>query len=99
MLAVLLMAAKHDLPVCPLAGGVGLCDYVQHLAMIDYLAFAGTIEGRVVEYVDHLHEHFVHPCVIRDGAYQTPEAPGYSIELKPGTLAAYAHGAERSTAA
>jgi L-fuconate dehydratase len=71
-LAVLLMAAKHRLPVCPHAGGVGLCEYVQHLAMIDYLCFAGTREGRVVEYVDHLHEHFVHPCRVVDGAYMPP---------------------------
>lgn len=88
-LAVLLMAAKHGLPVCPHAGGVGLCEYVQHLAMIDYLCFAGTREGRVVEYVDHLHEHFLHPCVIRHGAYMPPEAPGYSIEMKPQSLETY----------
>jgi L-fuconate dehydratase len=88
-LAVLLMAAKHRLPVCPHAGGVGLCEYVQHLAMIDYLCFAGTREGRVVEYVDHLHEHFVHPCRVVDGAYMPPEAPGYSIEMKADSLEAY----------
>jgi L-fuconate dehydratase len=88
-LAVLLMAAKHRLPVCPHAGGVGLCEYVQHLAMIDYLCFAGTREGRVVEYVDHLHEHFVHPCRVVDGAYMPPESPGYSIEMKPDSLEAY----------
>jgi len=99
VLAVLLMAAKYDLPVCPHAGGVGLCEYVQHLAMIDYLAFSGTMEGRVIEYVDHLHEHFVHPCVVRGGAYLVPEAPGFSIEMKPGTLAAYVHGAEKVAAA
>jgi L-fuconate dehydratase len=88
-LAVLLMAAMHRVPVCPHAGGVGLCEYVQHLAMIDYLCFAGTREGRVVEYVDHLHEHFVDPCVIVNGAYMPPEAPGYSIEMKPESLEAY----------
>jgi L-fuconate dehydratase len=99
VLAVLLMAAKHDLPVCPHAGGVGLCEYVQHLAMIDYLAFAGTMEDRVIEYVDHLHEHFVDPCVVRNGAYQVPAMPGFSIEMKPATLAAYAHGAETASAA
>ncbi|MGK6356780.1 L-fuconate dehydratase [Sphingomonas sp. DT-207] len=93
VLAVLLMAAKHDLPVCPHAGGVGLCEYVQHLAMIDYLAFAGTLEGRVIEYVDHLHEHFVDPCEVRDGAYRAPEAPGFSIEMKPASLAAYRYRA------
>ncbi|RZM26094.1 MAG: L-fuconate dehydratase, partial [Sphingomonas sp.] len=69
VLAVLLLAARYDLPVCPHAGGVGLCEYVQHLSMIDYLCFSGTKEGRVIEYVDHLHEHFVDPCVIRDAAY------------------------------
>ena len=72
MLAVLLMAAKFGLPVCPHAGGVGLCEYVQHLSMIDYLCVRGTLEGRVIEYVDHLHEHFVDPCVIRDAAYMPP---------------------------
>lgn len=81
VLAVLLMAAKYGLPVCPHAGGVGLCEYVQHLAMIDYVCIAGTRDGRVVEYVDHLHEHFLHPCVIRDAAYMPPQAPGFSIEM------------------
>ncbi|HEX8302662.1 L-fuconate dehydratase [Sphingomonas sp.] len=89
ILAVLLMAAKYDLPVCPHAGGVGLCEYVQHLSMIDYLCFAGTREGRVIEYVDHLHEHFVDPCVIRDAAYMPPTAPGFSIEMKPASLRQY----------
>ena len=86
ILAVLLMAAKHNLPVCPHAGGVGLCKYVQHLAMIDYLCFAGTHEGRVVEYVDHLHEHFVNPCVVCNAAYMPPVKPGFSIEMKPESL-------------
>ncbi|VXC68693.1 L-fuconate dehydratase [Sphingomonas sp. T1] len=94
VLAVLLMAAKHDLPVCPHAGGVGLCEYVQHLSMIDYLCFSGTREGRVIEYVDHLHEHFVDPCVIRDAAYMPPTRPGYSIEMKPESLERYAVSAE-----
>lgn len=89
VLAVLLMATKYDLPVCPHAGGVGLCEYVQHLAMIDYLAFAGTMDGRVIEYVDHLHEHFVDPCVVENGAYRVPEAPGFSIEMKAASLAAF----------
>ena len=92
VLAVLLMAAKAELPVCPHAGGVGLCEYVQHLAMIDYLCFAGTAEGRVAEYVDHLHEHFLEPCVVRDGAYQAPTTPGYSIEMRPETLLDFRHG-------
>ncbi|WP_077032821.1 L-fuconate dehydratase [Pelomonas sp. KK5] len=90
VLAVMLMAAKHGLKVCPHAGGVGLCEYVQHLSMIDYLCIAGTKEGRVIEYVDHLHEHFVDPCVIRGAAYMPPERPGYSIEMKPASLAQYA---------
>jgi L-fuconate dehydratase len=83
VLAVMLMAAKYDLKVCPHAGGVGLCEYVQHLAMIDWLCIAGTREGRVIEYVDHLHEHFVDPCVMRGAAYMPPTRPGYSIEMKP----------------
>ncbi|MGC9270685.1 L-fuconate dehydratase [Acidiphilium sp.] len=86
VLAVLLMAAKYELPVWPHAGGVGLCEYVQHLAMIDYLAISGTMTDRAVEYVDHLHEHFVDPCVIRDAGYLPPTAPGYSITMKPETL-------------
>jgi len=89
VLAVLLLAARYDLPVCPHAGGVGLCEYVQHLSMIDYLCFSGTKEGRVIEYVDHLHEHFVDPCVIRDAAYMPPMLPGYSIEMKPQSLIDY----------
>ncbi|GAA0757512.1 L-fuconate dehydratase [Ideonella azotifigens] len=89
VLAVMLMAAKHGLKVCPHAGGVGLCEYVQHLSMIDYLCIAGTKEGRVIEFVDHLHEHFVDPCVIRGAAYLPPTRPGYSIEMKPESLAHY----------
>jgi L-fuconate dehydratase len=89
VLAVLLMAAKHKLLVCPHAGGVGLCEYVQHLSMIDYVAIAGTREGRVVEFVDHLHEHFKEPCLIRDAAYMPPTAPGFSIEMKERTLEEY----------
>jgi len=82
VLAVLLMAAKYGLPVWPHAGGVGLCEYVQHLSMIDYVAVSGEIEGRVIEFVDHLHEHFLDPCVIKDAAYMPPKAPGFSIEMK-----------------
>jgi len=99
VLAVLLMAAKHDLPVWPHAGGVGLCEYVQHLAMIDYLCFSGTREGRVIEYVDHLHEHFLDPCVIKSAAYMPPERPGFSIEMKPETLTRYQHLPDRGRAA
>ena len=91
VLAVQLMAAKYDLPVCPHAGGVGLCEYVQHLAMIDYLCVAGTHEGRVVEYVDHLHEHFEDPCRVRGAAYLAPQAPGFSIAIKAASRARYRH--------
>ncbi|WLS79857.1 L-fuconate dehydratase [Erwinia pyri] len=89
ILAVMLMAAKYNLPVCPHAGGVGLCEYVQHLSMIDYLCIAGTHEGRVIEYVDHLHEHFVHPCVIKGAAYMPPEHAGFSIEMFPASIEQY----------
>jgi L-fuconate dehydratase len=82
-LAVILMAAKFGVPVCPHAGGVGLCEYVQHLSMFDYLAVSGTMEGRVTEFVDHLHEHFEEPVVIRGARYMPPAAPGYSIAIKP----------------
>lgn len=87
VLAVLLMAAKFGKPVCPHAGGVGLCEYVQHLALIDYVCVSASLDGRVLEYVDHLHEHFIHPVVMRDGRYMPPEAPGYSIEMKPESIA------------
>lgn len=91
ILAVLLLAAKYKLPVCPHAGGVGLCEYVQHLSMIDFVCVSGTREGRVVEYVDHLHEHFVDPCVVRNAVYMPPQAPGFSITMKPESLAQYLH--------
>ncbi|MDM0090994.1 MULTISPECIES: L-fuconate dehydratase [unclassified Variovorax] len=94
ILAVMLMAAKYKLPVCPHAGGVGLCEYVQHLSMIDYLCISGTREGRVIEYVDHLHEHFETPCVIRGAAYMPPTAPGFSITMKPESLRQYEFHAE-----
>ena len=88
--AVQLMAAKAGLPVWPHAGGVGLCEYVQHLSMIDYLCVSGTKEGRLIEFVDHLHEHFTAPCIVNDGAYRAPEAPGFSIEIKPETRQSHA---------
>jgi L-fuconate dehydratase len=81
-LAVILMAAKFGIPVCPHAGGVGLCEYVQHLSMFDYIAVAGSMEGRVIEYVDHLHEHFEDPVVVRRGRYVPPMRPGYSIAMR-----------------
>jgi L-fuconate dehydratase len=93
-LAILLMAAKFGIPVCPHAGGVGLCEYVQHLSIFDFLSVSASLEDRVIEYVQHLHEHFLHPVVIRNGHYVLPEAPGYSIEIFPQTLKDYAfpHG-------
>ena len=86
VLAVLLMAAKFGVPVCPHAGGVGLCEYVQHLSLFDYIAVSASLENRIVEYVDHLHEHFVSPVVMKNGCYVPPLDPGYSIEMKPESL-------------
>jgi len=97
VLAVLLIAAKFGLPVWPHAGGVGLCEYVQHLSMIDYVAVSGTKEGRVIEYVDHLHEHFLDPCRIENAAYMPPSMPGFSIEMKPETLAQFRFAATKSS--
>jgi L-fuconate dehydratase len=88
-LAVILMAAKFGVPVCPHAGGVGLCEYVQHLSMFDYLAVTGTMEGRVIEFVDHLHEHFEDPVVIRNARYMAPTKPGYSITIKADSRVAH----------
>jgi L-fuconate dehydratase len=90
VLAVLLLAARFGVPVCPHAGGVGLSEYVQHLSLIDYVVLGGDLSERVIEYVDELHEHFVEPCRIADGRYVVPEAPGYSIEMKPESLEEYA---------
>ncbi|MXU64372.1 L-fuconate dehydratase [Oceanomicrobium pacificus] len=89
VLAVQLLAAKHGLPVWPHAGGVGLCEYVQHMSMIDYVAISGTKDDKRIEYVDHLHEHFLDPCIVEDGAYRAPQAPGFSIEMKPESLDRY----------
>jgi L-fuconate dehydratase len=89
VVAVLLMAAEADVPVCPHAGGVGLCELVQHLAIIDYVCVSGSLEGRMIEYVDHLHEHFLDPVVIRKGAYQVPSLPGYSGQIRPESLDRY----------
>jgi L-fuconate dehydratase len=95
VLAVLLMAAKFGVPVCPHAGGVGLCEYVQHLSIFDYVCVGASLENRVLEYVDHLHEHFLDPVVITDGRYMPPTMPGYSITMKPESLQQFAfpHGA------
>jgi L-fuconate dehydratase len=88
-IAVLLLAARFGIPVCPHAGGVGLCEYVQHLAFFDYIAVSGSLEGRVVEWVDHLHEHFVQPAIVHHGRYVAPMAPGYSIEMLPSSIDEY----------
>ncbi|HWT98259.1 MAG TPA: L-fuconate dehydratase [Terriglobales bacterium] len=92
ILAVLLMAKKFGVPVCPHAGGVGLCEYVQHLAMIDYVCISASTENRVLEFVDHLHEHFFDPVVMRDGHYMPPRLPGYSITMKPASLDEFEYG-------
>ena len=91
VLAVYLLAAKFGLPVCPHAGGVGLCEYVQHLQMIDYVCISGSTDNRVVEYVDHLHEHFKYPCVINDGHYMPPQDAGYSIEMVAESIHEYTY--------
>nr|WBO81772.1 L-fuconate dehydratase [Streptomyces sp. SBE_14.2] len=88
-LAVLLLAAKFGVPVCPHAGGVGLCELVQHLSMYDYVAVTGTTENRVIEYVDHLHDHFLDPVLIREGHYTAPTAPGFSAAMRPESIARY----------
>ena len=90
VIAVLLLAAKFGVPVCPHAGGVGLCEYVQHLAIFDYIAVGGSLDNRICEYVDHLHEHFVHPATVERGRYRAPSAPGYSAEMRRESLARYA---------
>ena len=91
VLAVMLVAAKYGVPVWPHAGGVGLCEYVQHMSMIDYVAISGEKDSRRIEYVDHLHEHFLDPCVVLNGCYMAPSRPGFSIEMKPQTLVDFAH--------
>lgn len=95
VLAVLLLAAKFGVPVCPHAGGVGLCEYVQHLSLFDYICGGASLENRRLEYVDHLHEHFIDLVVIKEGRYLPPSAPGYSITMKADSLAqsAYPHSA------
>jgi L-fuconate dehydratase len=81
-LAVILLAAKFGVPICPHAGGVGLCELVQHLSMFDFVAVSGHCDDRVIEFVDHLHEHMVHPVIVRNGRYFAPSAPGYSTEIR-----------------
>lgn len=82
-LAVILLAAKFGIPICPHAGGVGLCEYMQHLSIFDYIGVSASHENSILEYVDHLHEYFLDPVVIRNGHYMTPQAPGFSITMKP----------------
>jgi L-fuconate dehydratase len=89
VLSIILLAARFGVPVCPHAGGVGLCEYVQHLALFDYIAVSASLENRVCEYVDHLHEHFVDPVKVVNGRYAAPLAPGYSITMKPESLDEY----------
>jgi L-fuconate dehydratase len=100
VIAVLLMAADAGVPVCPHAGGVGLCELVQHLSVIDYVCVSGSLEGRMIEYVDHLHEHFLDPVEIRGGSYVVPTRPGYSAQMRPESLARYRYpdGAEWANA-
>lgn len=89
VLAVLLLAAKFEVPVCPHAGGIGLCEYAQHTSLIDYICVSGKLENRMTEFADHLHEHFKNPVVVRNGRYMPPTAPGFSIEMKPASLDAF----------
>jgi L-fuconate dehydratase len=95
-IAMLLLAAKFGVRVCPHAGGVGLCELVQHLSMFDYVAVSGTIHDRMIEYVDHLHEHFVDPVVIRDGNYVTPVSPGAGAEMLPESIERYRFAERRA---
>jgi L-fuconate dehydratase len=89
-IAILLMAAKYGIPVCPHAGGVGLCELVRHLSMFDFVAVSGSWEDRRIEYVDHLHEHFLDPALIESGRYVAPVMPGYSAQMRAETLTRYA---------
>jgi L-fuconate dehydratase len=86
ILSVLLMAKKFGVPVCPHAGGVGLCEYVQHLSIFDYVCVSASLENRLLEFVDHLHEHFIDPVQMKNGRYMPPQMPGYSITMKPASL-------------
>jgi L-fuconate dehydratase len=89
VIAVLLMAALHDVPVCPHAGGIGLCEHVQHFSMFDFVAVSGKLDGRMTEYADHLHEHMVQRLVVEQGRYRAPTGPGLGVELEPASLARY----------
>jgi len=89
ILAVVLMSKKFNVPVCPHAGGLGLCEFVQHISVFDYIAVSGSLEERVLEYVNNLHEHFIDPVIVVKGRYKVPTAPGYSGEMKEESLSAY----------
>ncbi|MEL6982159.1 MAG: enolase C-terminal domain-like protein, partial [Actinomycetota bacterium] len=88
-LAILALAKKFEVPVCPHAGGVGLCEMVRHLAFFDYVGVSTSLEGRTLEWVDHLHEHFVDPATVTAGRYEAPHQPGMSAEMKPASVEAY----------
>ena len=88
-IAVLLLAAKFGVPVCPHAGGLGLCEYGQHVSLIDYICVSATLDKRTIEFADHLHEHFLDPVTVRGGRYFPPEKPGFSIQMKPESLAEF----------
>ena len=89
ILGVMLMADKFDIPVCPHAGGVGLCELIQHMSFVDYIAVSGNLENRVLEYVDHLHDHFLDPVRTKNGYYLTPQKPGFSVEMKADSIKSY----------
>jgi L-fuconate dehydratase len=85
-ISIQLLAAKFGIPVCPHAGGVGLCETVQHMSMFDFVAVSGTMEGRMIEFADHLHEHFVTPASVIGGRYRAPTAPGTGSEMLPSSI-------------
>jgi len=89
VLAVMLMASRFDIPVCPHAGGIGLCEYVQHLSMIDFICISGNLQDRVIEYVDALSEHFINPVKVKNGRYLLPLSVGYTVEIKNSSLKEY----------
>jgi L-fuconate dehydratase len=89
-MAVLLLAARFGIPVCPHAGGVGLCEYVQHISIVDYVCVSASMEDRVAEYSDHLHEHVYDPVVMRQGRYMPPLAAGYSVQFTEAVLRQFA---------
>ena len=99
VLAVLLLAAKFGVPVCPHGGGIALCEYVQHISLIDYICVSGSLENRATEFADHLHEHFIDPLVLRRGHYMPPVAPGFSVEMHPASLDEFEFPAGKAWAA